>query len=55
MSMVIVAEGPGGGGVAALPAAKVFPLYFIPCENHYTYGTKINLYVLLIPIVIYRM
>jgi hypothetical protein len=35
--MVLVMEGPGGGwGVAALTAAKVFPLYFISCENHYT-------------------
>jgi hypothetical protein len=34
MSMVLVAEGPGG--VAALTAAKVFSLNFISCENHYT-------------------
>ncbi len=34
MSMVLVAEGPGG--MAALTAAKVFSLYFISCENHYT-------------------
>ena len=54
MFMVLVAEGPGGG-LAALTAAKVFPLYFISCQNHYTYGSKINLCVLLIPTVIYRM
>ncbi len=42
------------GGLEALTAAKVFPLYFISCENHYTYGFKINLYVLLIPTVIYE-
>jgi hypothetical protein len=40
-------------GVADLTAEKVFPLYFISCENHNTYGSKIN--VLLIPTVIYRM
>jgi hypothetical protein len=50
MSMVLVAEGPGG--VGALTAAKVFSLYFISCENHYTYGSKLNLYVLLISTVI---
>jgi hypothetical protein len=49
--MVLVAEGPGG--VGGPTAAKVSPLYFISCENHYTYGSKINLYVLLIPTVIY--
>ncbi len=50
MSMVLVAEGPGG--VSALTAAKVFSLFFISCENHYTYGSKINFYVLLISTVI---
>jgi len=54
MFMVLVAEGPGGG-VAAVTATKAFPVYFISCENHYTYGSKINLYVLLILTVIYRM
>ena len=51
--IVLVAEGPVQR--RAPNSGKSALLYFISCENHYTQGSRINFFVLLIPTVPYRM